>query len=358
MPTLQQGRRVLHHYYPNRPMTHENGGQNGSGRRTLRDLELRCPPLPQTLVEALDLIDDPSRMEVGPVTEMVQRDPIVVARLLHTVNSAYYGLRHTISSAERAVVMLGPVAVAGIVVGMHMLKLRSVLESPAGEAFNRLIRHSIATAFLSRHLLEGTPREESGERGPVRIGISFTAGLLHDFGKIILVYNFAQEAVALYDKGAVEQKIEAPDDREMEQLLFGCDHTEAGEYAARKLNFPDALVDVIRMHHDPTRSTGIPETDRLVRAAAVANQAAKAMGYAFTQSTSWDECVEDPAWARIITADLPHLGTTAALVEELKGQQEHLDQYLEHLIDSRTKDQPPERPKLYKTNDVWKRSAG
>ena len=67
-------------------------------KATLGRLELRCPPPPQTLLEATKLIDEPEQLEVGPVTEMVQRDPIVVAKLLHIVNSAYYGLRRTINS--------------------------------------------------------------------------------------------------------------------------------------------------------------------------------------------------------------------------------------------------------------------
>ena len=71
---------------------------------------MRCPPLPQTLLEATNLIDQPEQLEVGPVTAMVQRDPIVVAKLLHIVNSAYYGLRRAINSVERAVVMRASLA--------------------------------------------------------------------------------------------------------------------------------------------------------------------------------------------------------------------------------------------------------
>ncbi|MFW5972452.1 MAG: HDOD domain-containing protein, partial [Bacteroidota bacterium] len=103
--------------------------------------------MPQTLTEALEFMRHPEHLEIAPVTAMVQRDPVVVARLLNIVNSAYYGLRHQITSADRAVVMLGPVAVAGIVVGMQMLKLRELIDGPAGACFNRLIRHSVATAF-------------------------------------------------------------------------------------------------------------------------------------------------------------------------------------------------------------------
>ncbi|MEX0822385.1 MAG: HDOD domain-containing protein [Rhodothermales bacterium] len=306
---------------------------NDSLQRTLRGLELRCPPLPQTLIEALDLIDKPEKIEVGPVTEMVQRDPIVVARLLHTVNSAYYGLRHTISSADRAVVMLGPVAVAGIVLGMHMLKLRSILESPAGPCFQRLIRHSIACAFLTRHLLEGKPGEHDRRRDAARMGVSFTSGLLHDFGKIILVYNFQEEALDLYDSDAVRHQVLAEDELDIERLLFGCDHTEAGEFAARKLNFPDVLVNVIRHHHQPRKRTGDEETDRLIRITAGANLAAKAMGYSLNRYIDPSSIVVHAIWPELIANDLTHYKTPGDLVEDLFQQKEHLDQYVRQLTE-------------------------
>jgi HD-like signal output (HDOD) protein len=307
-----------------------NSSSSPARHATLGRLELRCPPLPQTLLEATHLIDHPEMLEVDAVTEMVQRDPIVVAKLLHIVNSAYYGLRRTISSVERSVVMLGPVAVTGIVVGMNMLRLNSVLEGPASRCFDRLVRHSIATAFLLRHLLEGFPgrRPRFFPGRTSGLGVGFTAGLLHDFGKIILVYNFPEEALELYEKGTLEEEVREPDVRHMEQLLFGCDHTEAGEYVARKLGFPDALIEIVRHHHEPGYSTGDRETDQLIRTTAVANVAAKAMGYALEETLSWEAAQKDPSWGLFIQRDQPKHGSVASLVQELQELQEHLDQYV------------------------------
>lgn len=301
----------------------------------LNKLELRSPPLPQTLVEAMDLIQRPDQLEMEPVTRMVQRDPIVVARLLQIVNSAYYGLQRSIDSVDRAVVMLGPVAVTGIVMGMNMLKLKSALEGPASRCFLRLIRHCIATAFLTRHLYDGPPRDYVGKRHKVgRIGTSFTAGLLHDFGKIILVYNYPLEAVDLYDRQAYGQQAMDEDMRELESILFGYDHTEAGEFVARKLDFPDALTDVIRLHHEPEAGTGDPETDRLIRATVAANAVSKAMGYSFTSSLSWRACLSLPVWQTILETDLPRYGDLKTLVQELRDQREHLDYYVQNLTAS------------------------
>ncbi len=290
-----------------------------SRQTTLRRLQLRCPPLPQTLMEAMHLMNEPDRMEVRPVTDLVQRDPAVVAQLLHMVNSAYYGLRRTVECAERAVVMLGPVGVVGIVVGMNMLKLRGLMEGPAARCSHRLIRHSIAVAYLTRHLLESSP---DGHRAPRRGGIGFTAGLLHDFGKLILLHSFPEEAVGLYEKRTLADHLEAQNRRQFEQLLFGCDHTEAGEYAARKLGLSDTLTYVIRLHHRPDATTNDAATDGLVRAVACANLAASALGYAGTQRIAWEACGEDPAWALFAP------GREDVVLDDLCAQQEPLDAFV------------------------------
>lgn len=321
-----------------------NGRHSNNGRTTLSQLELRCPPLPQTLMEALELMHRPERLEVRPVTEMVERDPAVVARLLQTVNSAYYGLQRSISSTRRAVVMLGPVAVTGLVVGMNMLKLRSIMEGPAADCFMRLVRHNIAVAFLARRLHDELPAHAQPDLGDELVGDAFTSGLLHDFGKIILVYNRPEEAVALYEERSLEKEVHEPNIRQMEQLLFGYDHTEAGEFAARKLNFPDVLVDVIARHHHDDVLEVDGQDGRMLRAVAAANRAAKAMGHAFSKPFDWEACMSHPVWEAIHERDLPTVDDVAHLGDALRIEQDSLDAYVAHLSYPRGSFPPPQWP--------------
>ena len=295
---------------------------------SLQNLELRCPPLPQTLTEALELMHQPDRLEVDPVTTMVERDPAVVARLLQTVNSAYYGLDQSVSSTRRAVVMLGPVAVTGLVVGMNLLKLRSILSGPLASCFMRLVRHNVAVGFLARLLHEragGDPSlsDESGD--------PFTCGLLHDFGKIVLSYNAPEEALALYEEQTIEDELQDPNLRNVEQLLFGYDHTEAGEFAARKLNFPDALVTTIRCHHDPDALDTASPAGHLLRLVVAANTAANAMEYAFTHPIEWDECLDHPVWTLLLNHDPFDVEHPDQIPELLRLEQDSLDAYVNHL---------------------------
>lgn len=311
-------------------------------RRTLQGLELRCPPLPQTLLQALELMKMPEKMGVGPITEIVSRDPVVAARLLHTANSAHYGLRKQIGSVDRAVVMLGPVAVAGIILGMHMLRLRTIVEGPTAECIERLVRHSTATAYLTRHLIEharpsgdaaSPPSNGMTARLSPRMGMPFTCGLLHDFGKIILIYNYQDNALDVYGRDVVGNAAAVQDGREAERRHFGCDHTEAGAFAARKLHFPEALVDVIRHHHDPPTQAADPETNRITRATAAANLAVKAMGYGHRSGGTVDGIAEHPLWREIAELDSNQETSSGSLFEELLCQKPHLDRYVQHAIE-------------------------
>lgn len=312
----------------------------------LHQLELRCPPLPQTLTDALELMHRPERLEVRPVTEMVERDPAVVARLLQTVNSAYYGLERPVSSTRRAVVLLGPVAVTGLVVGMNMLKLRSIMDGPAARCFMDLVRHHIATAYLARHLHDELPAHRPAWSDDDFVGDAFTSGLLHDFGKIVLVYNCPEEAVALYEDGSIKQEVDEPDTRQLEQLLFGYDHTEAGAFAARKLNFPDPIVEAIASHHDRDILPQEEPPARMLRAVTAANRAAKAMGHAFNDAIDWDACMDHPVWSLLLEHDLPELDDARHLRDALRVEQDSVDAYVEHLTyDDGALPSPPPQPR-------------
>ena len=107
---------------------------------------------------------------------------------------------------------------------------------------------------------------------------------------------------------------------------------EAGEFVARKLNFPDLLVDVVRHHHDPSIETGNAETDRIIRAVAAGNVASRAMGYAFTNPITPDECAADPIWQMLAAIDEPGHVDHEELVEEVFNLQDELDEYVGALM--------------------------
>ena len=265
--------------------------------RRAQDLDLRCPSLPQTLSEILALIQDPDSIQVRNVTRIIERDPAVCAQILRRVNSAFYGLRPAIQDIERCVVILGPIPTVDLVTSMGIIALQRKLKKEARHAFKRLIDHCLATAFLSRHLAD-----ETGE-STYLVGNSFLAGLLHDFGRVVLFFNFPEEATRLYAQQEMQENISFQDVLKQEEEVFGFDHLRAGAYAAQQMDFPDMFTDTILFHQNGPEGLSAILADQLLAMVTAANLAAKAMGFGFVAPVTWQEAREHSIWADLTRLD-------------------------------------------------------
>lgn len=311
---------------------------------TLGKLDLRLPPLPRTLPEVLRLLHVDGLVEPEAIANVVRNDPAAVAQLLWRINSSYYGLRRSIKDVERAIRMMGPTSAAGAIVGHSMAKMRELLDGPAGSCFTRLIRHSEGTAYFAHYLMSELADSEgsvdgrpAGDRGS--IGDGFTEGLLHDFGKLVLLYNFPKKAVQLYEKDRVGEKMRAYEQRKLERTTFGCDHAEAGAYAALEMDFPPVLYQVIRYHHQPEGSDAGETSLRTVRAVSAANLAMKAMGKDYagvrpgSRKLDWETCGTHPVWRHWIDEKGDDAEARRSLMEDLRAKRMRMVLFTKFFLD-------------------------
>ena len=298
-------------------------------KTSLGELELQCPPLPQTLLQAVDLMYRPDGPELDEVIKMVQHDPGVVARLLRVVNSAYYGQRGDIQSVQRAVVILGTITVTGIVMSMSLQDVRASLNDKTALPFLNLVRHSNATAYLARHLLANNPK---GDVDQEVLGGVYTGALLHDFGKLVLLYNYPEVAANFYTKSHRDLPPDSTFLKE-ERNLFGYDHVETGVYLCRRLHFPEPLTTSVALHH---RHVSLGDEDikmkQLVYAVSAANKAASALGFGFNKEITWDACQEDSVWDQLIDEQVVGYPTREALLETMMTAQEEMTTYVDLVI--------------------------
>jgi HD-like signal output (HDOD) protein len=281
-------------------------------KRTLGHLDLNCPPLPHTLFEALRLVDNQDLAEHARVVRLAENDPLVAVRILRIVNSAYFGFSRTVKDVDRAVRLLGPASVAGIVMGMNVIRLQSTMAGPAGSLFARLIQHSVATARLGDWLLSKLDPTADSRR-------AFNAGMLHDFGKILLVYNYPKDAGKLY---------ETPEPRTQEEwlaaetALFGCSHVAAGSYAAENLDFPREIRSQLRRK----------QNGNLALIVEAADAGARALGFAFNEALDWDACTALDVWDRL-AASFP-FGSRGRedLIELVQSRKEDVESYVLQLL--------------------------
>jgi HD-like signal output (HDOD) protein len=300
-----------------------------------REITLTCPRFPSTLQKAMDLMIHPDRIEVSSVAAMVEADWEIRDRMLQIANSNYYGLHREVDSPRRMVVLLGPVTVSGMLVAMDLLKLKDSFDAETGRLFLRLMRHSAATAFLARHISDLLRTSPGGEQlvGHQHVGESFATAMIHDLGRIILLFNNPTNAEQLYATLCDNAPSSIDQIREREDEYFGCNHITVGVDFARALRFPEVAIDAIRHHHDARTARHEPTTvdSRMLRSLACAHAAAMSMGFGFPCELTEDDCLSDSSWEDLVKFDLP--GEKASEVaQRILNVKAYADEYVTLLI--------------------------
>lgn len=188
-------------------------------------------------------------LDASHLARILSEDAITVAAILKRANNAYYGLRETVSSLTHAIEILEPAHVAQMVIGTS----RDNTDTPLVQS---LLGNARDTAWATHKMAPNHPTAP---------GTEFTAGLMYNYGQIILALSFPYQAPALFASSRSTILFDPDDWRTPEQLQFGMDAAEAGEFAARRLCLPDSLVQVMATGGHPTPATrsGITSTSSL-----------------------------------------------------------------------------------------------
>ena len=195
-------------------------------------------PIPQIALKVLRIINE-ERYEIQDLTEEIRKDQVISARTLQLCNSVMFASRRKIESLDHALVMLG----------QHLL-LKFVISASLNNFFNQtgmgyslckggIYHHAVGTAVIAEKLANLT--------GKVEPSMAYTAGLLHDIGKVVLD-QFINSGFPLFYRQLNE---EGKNFSEVEKQVLGTDHTEVGASLALKWSFPESLVETIRHHHNP-----------------------------------------------------------------------------------------------------------
>ena len=195
------------------------------------------PPFPETSRRAVEILNDPNR-SIPDIVDVIKYDQSVTANLLRMCNSAYFGFARKITSLEQAVALMGDQAVLELVMISGSLSYYSQDVTGYRLEGKSMLRHSVSCALLSQIL--GGSREKTGA------SLLFTAGLLHDIGKVVLsslVRDRYVEIVKLVEE-------ENYSFVEAEREVLGMDHAQVGGEVAKKWGLPDTIQNPIAWHHD------------------------------------------------------------------------------------------------------------
>jgi putative nucleotidyltransferase with HDIG domain len=215
-----------------------------AGRRNL-------PTIPAVVTEVLSLVDGEST-NARRLVEVVEKDQALTARTLRLANSAYFGQQRQVSTIPRAVMVLGFSTVRNLAFGVKVWE--SLGNGLTRKAIEELWAHAVLVAFLARRVA-GVMREADPDE-------CFTAGMVHDVGRVLIAGRFGDD----YWKLMPEDPTLPLDVIERENL--GIDHAEVGGWLLEAWNLPTGIVDGVRRHHDTPKRQGtgrvLGVTNRLV----------------------------------------------------------------------------------------------
>jgi putative nucleotidyltransferase with HDIG domain len=202
------------------------------------------PSIPALFHEISKELQSPEA-SINKIGEIISRDPSMAAKILQLTNSAFFGRRRSMSNIAAAVSYLGLNHVAKLV-----LTIRAFEEFVPGVkgliSVEELWGHSNNTAIRAKKIAEEQHASDN------MTDDAFTAGLLHDIGKLIL-------ASRCPDEYAAAARMAKANDNPLwvaEHEIFSATHAEVGAYLLAIWGLPNPIVDAVAFHHNPTATTG------------------------------------------------------------------------------------------------------
>lgn len=220
------------------------------------------PPLPTSAMRVIALTRNPAT-SVKELETVIGHDLALTAGILRQANSAYYGYAKRISSLQQAIVLLGFQVIQGLAMSSAIAPLLKTQLVGYEIEQEGLWKHSMLTAMAAKCICQHR-KLPFGD-------VAFTAGLLHDIGKLVISI-YVQEVGDYLIKKVTEASLSYV---ELEEKVIGYNHATVGGFLAKTWNLPADLVEAISYHHTPSQAKNYMELANVVH---VANGLASLLG--------------------------------------------------------------------------------
>jgi putative nucleotidyltransferase with HDIG domain len=194
------------------------------------------PSLPAVVMELLSSIEQ-DNIDISVLAKKVSYDQALTAKTLRLANSSSFGLQVKVATIQQAITFLGFQTTRNLITAAAVT---GCFPNGLCPGFNdkAFWRHSIATAACARSL---------ARRLRFNQDVAFTAGLLHDIGRLVLVTGHPQA----YGEVLAWSTTHDGEWLDAERAVLGIDHVDAGVALAQHWNFSDTMRQAIAFHHAP-----------------------------------------------------------------------------------------------------------
>jgi putative nucleotidyltransferase with HDIG domain len=191
---------------------------------------LTLPVLPDAIARALERANRVDG-DLRTLSDAIRRDASLVAHVMRVANTPAYAAAVKIVSLDQAIARLGFTTIKQIL--LVVASQARVFKAPGFEVEVRAVfAHCLTTALFAQEIAK--KRKRLGDE-------AFTAGLLHDIGKPILM----QALVDLHD----EERI-ALDPANVWPSV-SASHARVGGALSDRWNLAPRVAEAIRRHHSP-----------------------------------------------------------------------------------------------------------
>jgi HD-like signal output (HDOD) protein len=171
------------------------------------------------------------------VAQIVADDPVIAAKVLQLVNSAFFRLTRRMTNIEQAVTYLGFSAIRNLTLSVEVFSQWPQAPEHTGLNLEYLQTHVHQVAAAARALAAGSVSADD----------ALLAGLVHDIGYWILAQECGDEldrSVALAAHERIPMHI-------AETRIIGASHAQLGAYLLGIWGLPYPIVDAVAHHHVP-----------------------------------------------------------------------------------------------------------
>lgn len=274
---------------------------------------LPTPPLVFSQIQKLISAPDSSVNEIAAV---LSEDAAMSAKVLRLSNSAFYAIRGEITSIRQAVMVLGLEAIRSLVLSSSVFDMfrKQALDQEFQENY---WRHSLATALACRLIV----RFHRSARG-LDAELAFSAGLLHDIGKLIICCFFPKDYGQIRE---YKQRLNSSD-YQAETAILGYTHSLVGKLLTEMWRLPATIVSAIEHHHSPNNE--VQEHTNYARIVHIANYLA--------HRTFNLRMPEHPGWSYLESTVQTELELTDEIIDafcqQLRDEYSHSSTFMQMAI--------------------------
>jgi putative nucleotidyltransferase with HDIG domain len=259
----------------------------------------QLPVQPGAAMRLLWMLEDP-RTSAADLGRLIESDPALSTQVIRLANTAFYGLSGKVSSAWRAVTVLG------------LATVRAIATTAAFDLFSEKGR-SVPDDFWPHSVTTAAAAAAIARRVGIQPNDAFSSGLLHDLGAALVFRRAPRRYDAVLEMMANDPSLAK---LEAERLEFGMTHAEVGAAALGVMRFPADMVEAIGSHHTPPAQV----TSQLGRVLVAADAVAIEVDHVTSEANV-------PIEEALEALDIPGSGAEA-LIEEIRTDQDNLTGFL------------------------------